>query len=360
MKQINYLSIICMSVLLFSCSHEEKTNPVRKDIEKAVFSSGHIEQENEYIVSAVANGVIDSLFVKEGDRVDANNVIALLQSDVQNTQLQDAQAMYEDAKKNAAESSPQLSQLQAQINQAKEQHNLDRTNYERYKDLRAKNSISQLDFDKAELQYKTSQENLNVLEKRYKETKNALELNADRSRIQVNKQLALLKDYCLTADISGEVTEVYKKRGELIRAGEAVAKIGSGAYIIKLYVSEDDINAVEIGQSVAVHLNTYPNDVFMATVSKILPSFNGSVQSYEVEALFEATPPKLFPGTQLQANIKTQKQENVLVIPVSYLVKGKYVIMKDKSQRAVVVGGRNQEWVEIISGITENDVIIKK
>lgn len=360
MKNLKYLFIVFLGVLLMSCKRTEKTNPIRKNIDGAVFGSGYIEQDNEYVVSALTNGLIDSISVKEGDRVRANDLIAILKSDVQNSQLHDAQTIYRDAERNVSLNSPQLLQLQAQIIQAKEQLNLDKINYTRYKELRNKNSVSQLDFDKAELQYITSQENLKVFEKRYSETKDALQLSADRSRIQVNTQLAVLKDYRIQADMAGQVINLYKKRGELVRSGEAIAKIGSGSYRIKLYVSEDDITKVELNQRVDVHLNTYPDKVFIASVSKILPGFNDSEQSYEVEATFDQLPPKMFAGTQLQANIEIEKRKNVLVIPASYLLKGKYVTMADGSQKKVSIGSRNSEWVEIVSGITDNDVIIKK
>lgn len=361
MKQyFKYLPIVLIGVLMSACNSSEKTNPTRKNIEEAIFGSGFIEQDNEYIISSTVNGVIDSLPVKEGESVGIGNLIAILKSELQNTQLQDAYALYNDAQKNTTSNSPQLLQLQAQITQAREQLNLDKTNYDRYKDLRSKNSVSQLDLDRAELQYTTSNENLIILDKRYKETKDALQLNADRSRIQVDAQKALLNDYRLTADQTGEVINVYKKKGELVRPGEAIAKIGSGAYLIKLYVSEDDISKVNVGQHVVVHLNTYPNRTFDAKVSKILPGFDEKEQSYVVEAVFDKMPPKMFSGTQLQANIAVDKRTDALIIPTSYLLKGRYVMMDDGSRREVVIGNRNSEWTEIISGLTENDVIIKK
>lgn len=359
-KIVTYTIIATIAIGLVSCNKQEKTNPVRKNIDEAVFGSGYIEQMDEYVVSASVNGVINFLPVKEGDMVGVNDVIAIIESEVQDKQLMDAYATYNDAQKNAGNNSPQLSQLQAQILQAREQFNLDQTNYNRYKDLRTKNSVSQLELDRAELQYTTSKENLNVLEKRYKETKDALQLNADRSRIQVGAQTAMLNDYRLTADKQGEIIEVYKKRGELVRPGEAIVKMGSGAYQIKLFVSEDDIAKVDVGQKVAVHLNTYPDEIFNATVSKILPGFNDKEQSYVVEATFDKLPSKMFSGTQLQANIQTAKRDNVLVIPTSYVVKERFVTLNSGVQKQIEIGSHNTEWTEVISGISENDVITRK
>ncbi|MGL5317205.1 MAG: efflux RND transporter periplasmic adaptor subunit [Bacteroidales bacterium] len=355
---MKYIYIALLGFML-SCSRFEKTTPQRISIESAVFASGHIEQEQEYIVSATVNGILETLLIDKGDLLRKGDLLAILQRDVPSVQLQESQIVYRDAERNASPSSPHLLQLQAQIRQAREQLNQDKINLERYEKLRKSNSISQLDFEKAQLQYSNSLQNVTVVEKRYDETREALLLTAERSRMQVTSQQAVIKDYQLLAVDSGQVIDVYKKRGELVRVGESVAKIGSGDYLIRLMVSEDDITKVEIGQEVAVHLNTYPREVFEAKVTKVLPGFNAQEQSYEVEARFQRLPERMFPGTQLQANIRTAIRNNVLVIPSSFLQHGKSVLLADRSLHSVNVGERCNDWVEIISGISEDDIIIK-
>ena len=251
-------------------------------------------------------------------------------------------------------------QIQTQITQAKQQLELDKTNYLRFKELRSKNSVSQLDFDKAELQYKNAQENVQLLEKKYGEAKDALQLNAQRSMYQVEAQKAILNDYSICADKKGKVINVFKKEGELVRMGDPIVKIGSGSYIIKLFVSEDDITKVDVGQYVSVHLNTYSDKNFPAKVTKIFPGFDSSEQSYIVEAAFESMPQILFSGTQLQANIETKNRNNALVIPTSFITKDKYITLDNGEQREIVIGSSTNDWTEIISGITEKDIIVKK
>ena len=96
--------------------------------------------------------------------------------------------------------------------------------------------MSQLEFEKIELQYKASQNNLTALEKNYKEIQNTLQLNLERSLAQLNTQKSLIQDYKITTEASGTVINVFKKQGELVRRGEAIARIGRGAYVIKLFI----------------------------------------------------------------------------------------------------------------------------
>ena len=359
-NRITFLGCMIVAIsLLSSCNNKETTTPTRKNIEDAVFASGYIEQENQYTVSASADGILTTIPVSEGDIITSNTTIAVIKSDVQNNQVADAQAVYNNAVTNASANASILQQIQTKINQAKTQLSLDKTNYERYKDLLAKNSVSQLDFEKAELQYKASQSNLLGLQDSYKATKSDLKLNEKRSLVQVNTQNAILDDYKLNSSISGTVINVLKKQGELIRRGEAVAEIGSGAFIIKLFVAEDDIKKVNRNQAVSVHLNTNPNETFKAKISKIYPSFNTTEQSYVVEAQFNQVPNKIFSGSQLQANIETGSSKNVLVIPTAYLIRENYVILENDEERTIKIGRKNSDWTEVISGITEEDLIVK-
>ena len=356
----NHNLLVALALLLFlsSCAGRETTYPVRRDIEDAVFASGYIEQENNYLVSSYAEGIITSLPVKEGDSVAQDDLIATIDNDVQNNQLQDAKAVFNDAVINASPDSPQLVNIQTQIQQARQQLEFDRENYLRYKDLRERNSVSQLEYEKMELQFKASENNLIALEKNYKEIQNTLQLNLERSRAQLNTQESLIKDYRISAEAPGTVIHVFKKQGELVRRGEAIARIGRGAYLIKLFVSENDITKIKVGQQVAVNVNTYPGRVFHARVSKIHPGFDETEQSYIVEAQFEQLPEIMFSGTQLQANIELGLREKVLVIPTKYVYKGSFVKLESGEERRIETGSRNSEWTEVISGITDEDLIL--
>lgn len=352
-------SMIVIITLLSSCNKRETTTPTRKHIVNAVFASGFIEQENQYTVSASADGILTTIPVSEGDLVTQNTTVAIIKSDVQNNQVTDAQVVYNNAAANASAEASILQQIQTKINQANSQLLLDKVNYERYKDLRGQNSVSQLEFEKAELQYKASQNKLLELQNSYKATESDLKLNEKRSLVQVNTQKAILDDYKLNSSISGKVINVFKKQGELIRRGEAVAEIGSGEFIIKLFVGEDDINKVNNNQTVSVHLNTYPNKTFKAKISKIYPSFNSTEQSYVVEAQFNQVPNKIFSGSQLQANIESGKSNDVLVIPTAYIIRANYVLLENGEEKSIKTGKKNSDWTEVISGLSEEDIIVK-
>ncbi|PZR21905.1 MAG: hypothetical protein DI535_27355 [Citrobacter freundii] len=349
---------VCAVAGFISCKKPEKTFPVRKNIEEAVFANGFMQRDNEYTISANATGILQELSVKEGDEVNAGQLIAMVNHNEQLSQVQQSTLVYEDAQRNAAASSDQLQQLQQQISQAVAQLATDKANYERYRELKETNSVSQLDYDRTALQYNTSEKNLQILERKYDDLQRSLQLNASTSKAQLNRQKAVLDNYRLQAVSAGTVISVFKENGEVVRNGDAVARIGSGGFLLKMYVSEDDIVKVKTGQIVMVHLNTYPDTTFTARVTKIYPGFDNNEQSYTVEARFDQLPNRLFSGTQLQANIGIGEKQHILVIPAKFVANGDKVQLENGEIRTIKTGIRNDEWVEVVAGLSPTDAIV--
>ena len=64
--------------------------------------------------------------------------------------------------------------------------------------------------------------------------------------------------------------------------------------------------------------------------------------------------------TQLQANILVGRKQKALLIPRNFLQYGNKVLLQNKNVRTVTTGIVSNEWVEITSGLTANDIIIEE
>ncbi|MEL6562656.1 MAG: hypothetical protein AAFQ94_31090, partial [Bacteroidota bacterium] len=116
---------------------------------------------------------------------------------------------------------------------------------------------------------------------------------------------------------------------------------------------------VASGQSVYINLNTHKADNFKGKVSKIYPSFDDVEQSFVVEASFDQLPATIYHNTQLQANIIIDQIEDALVIPSGYLSEGDSLEIEDSQKIAVKLGIRNDQWVQVISGVDESVTLLK-
>jgi multidrug efflux pump subunit AcrA (membrane-fusion protein) len=162
----------------------------------------------------------------------------------------------------------------------------------------------------------------------------------------------------LASKVNGIILQINKTEGELIKRGEQVAEIGSGEFIAKLLIVEEDINKIKVGQEVFIELNTDKNKSYKAILSKVYPFFDSQEQSFIAEAKFTEPVYKLISGTQLQANIKIKDKTNALVIPTEFLLPGDFILSKNKQKVKVAVGIRTSEWVEILSGIDEASTLL--
>jgi multidrug efflux pump subunit AcrA (membrane-fusion protein) len=123
-----------------------------------------------------------------------------------------------------------------------------------------------------------------------------------------------------------------------------------------LYVAEDDIEKIQLGQQTLITLNTNKDKVHNAKVTKIYPSFDVASQSFIIEATFDELPPQLKNATQLQANFIISQKNNALVIPAIYLLDGDTVISKTNHQKiAIKTGIKTIEWVEVVNGLKDNE-----
>ena len=357
MKHLKMKRIYCFTIIVlvsFSCTQVAVEKPIQQGLVDAVFASGHLELEHEYIVTANTEGYLYKANVEEGDDVTINMPLFTLSSDVQDEQLFNARVNYQDALDNAKPTSPEKQQLVLQIEQAQVQLALDKKNYTRYANLLKTGAVAKQEYDRAELQYENSKRNVSILEKSLSDLDDKLKLNLKNARTQLAIQQENHTDYFLTSSIRGKVLHVFKEQGELVRRGEAMAKIGGGETLVKLFVAEEDANRVKLGQKVLVSLNTDKDRLLTATLQKIYPSFDEIEQSFIVEARFDRTPPNLFTNTQLQANIIIEKKAEALVIPSKCLTQGDSVLLLGGKKRYVKVGIRSKEWVEVLSGIDES------
>jgi multidrug efflux pump subunit AcrA (membrane-fusion protein) len=353
------LFLILIASVLTGCTDHNEIKPQRKDIVDAVFGSGHIENRNQYAVTANMDGYIKASYVVEGDTIKQGQQLFKLTNDVQQTQVGNALTNLNYAKSNIQSHSPQLEQLKTQIRQAQDKLGVDSLNYARYKRLVKTQAVSNSDFENAQLQFQSSTNSLKVLQHNLADLQRQLNLSVNNATAQYHIQQENNNYYNITGRANGVVLSVAKKTGDYVRNGDVIAQIGAGTPVIKLYIAEDDIQRVKLGQQTLISLNSNKDKVINAYISKIYPSFDTNEQAFIVEATFKDNPGELRNGTQLQCNVIVQEKKNVLVVPTYAIENGDYVMLKDHNEKTPVKTGiRTLEWTEILSGIKANDILV--
>ncbi len=356
--------ILSVIILLFSCRNkQETTRPHYRSLTESVYASGNILPDNEYTLYALADGYLTKSFVNEGDTIQAGQVLFSLESDQQTIRVGNARTLYETARANASSESPVLAELEASLQSARAKMQQDSINYIRYKNLWESKATSQIEYDRAVLTHRTSVNEYRSLQSRYQKTRTQLQADLSNARSQYQLNAVEAGNYQLTSRISGRVYEVYKETGELVRRGEAVALIGDQQKVyIRLNVDELDVDKVKPGQSILVKLDSYPDKVWKAVVSKIYPMLNTRDRTFRVDAHFEEVLPPRYSGLTAEANILVRQNPKALTIPKSFLVgKDSVTIEQDGETRKIHIrkGVENMEHVEVLQGIDTGTVLVK-
>lgn len=362
MKKIaTFLSII-LGLFLLSCGKKTEITIVqRKDITEMIFATGSLKADDEYLVAAQTDGYLKSINFDEGDVIKAGKILAIIDNKQSLVNVNQTKKLLAIAKTNATENSPLIQQTKINIGLAKEKLKQDELQAERYRKLLETNSIAKVEYENVKLNVLNSKATIRTLEEQIANISiaNNQQLIIQQQQNEVSNAVA---DYNqIVAYVGGKVYLKKKQLGDYVRKGDVIAVVGNPNKIYaKLSIDESNMSKIKVGQSLIIQLNTNSQKNYQATIAEILPTFDDATQSFFVKAFFVENLDFKIIGTQLQANIILGNKKNALVIPRSYLGYGNKVLTDKKKSVSVKTGIISTDWVEIISGVSENDPILKE
>ena len=359
MKKV-YIATFC-SLLLLSCGEERESYSVGKeDIVESVYSSVVVEPAEMYEVNALNSGYIDQLMVSYGDTVSEGSVLFLVRDVQSNATASNSKLALELARSKYKGDVSLLDDLELELDDARLKRKNDSINYFRNKELFEKKLLTEFELEQSELQYATAKTRSRLLANQLARAKADLKSSLDQAVNNYSSSLSRSKDAVVRNRINGQVYDVFKEEGEYVSMQQPVLIVGSNdRFSIKMKIDEVDITRIKIGQRIKVSLEAYKNQVFEAKVTRISPKMNVQIQTFEVEGEFVEVPSQLYMGLTGEGNIIVNQRENVLIIPLEYLIDGKYVLTESGNVR-VKTGAKSLSHVEVVSGIKAGTIIYKK
>lgn len=349
-------------ITIISCNSsgdDDRVKPVYRDVTESIYASLTVIPTDVYYAQSTATGIIESVYVEIGDHVKKGDVLCKIKASNSKSRMYDATISLESAKEDYTGQNNLLKNIEAEIATGTEQLKYDSLNHVRLKNLWGQNIGAKVDLETAELKYQVSANHVTLLKKKYQQTSKDLNIAYKRSLNKLDGERTQLEDYTVHAMLGGKVYGLFKEVGELITPQERFAEIGNvDSFKIEMDVDEVDITSVNLGDTAIISLDAYPNEVFTAVVSKILPKKDEQNLTYTLEGLFIKGPDKLLYGLSGEANIIVNRRSRVLTIPASCLNSDNEVETENGVQK-VVTGMRNLDYVEIVSGIDTTTMLIK-
>jgi len=171
----------------------------------------------------------------------------------------------------------------------------------------------------------------------------------------------------LVSPIDGEVIVATTQPGQTVTTNDAVVVL-SDHLIVRAQVDETDIGKIKLNQDAVITLDAYPETKIKATVEHIYYESQtaNNVTIYPVDLFPQEVPLFFRSGMNASVDFMAQSKENILIIPVTAVYKNgeSYVLVKQPDGRTVKtrvkLGMTDDKNIEVISGISENDLIIEK
>lgn len=352
------LFIIMLSSFLACKTKTEKLKPEMAAISESIYASGIIKSENQYQAFSIVNGIIETLFVSEGDTVKVGMPILSISNEAQRLNKENAAlaANFSDFNLNQGKLNEAKMLVDLSFNKMKNDSAL----YFRQKTLWQQQVGSKVELEQKELAYQNSRTTYASAIIKYDDLKRQLTFTSSQSQKNLQISSKQENDFTLKSEINGVVYNLFKSKGELVGLQTPLAVIGdSKKFILEMQVDEYDIFKIKNGLPVLVTLDSYKGKVFEASVTKIYPLMNERSKTFLVEAAFLKAPEKLYPNITFEANIVLAKKEKALLIPCNYLLNDSLVIKANGDRVVVKTGLKDYQQIEILSGITGDDELIK-
>ncbi len=298
----------------------------RANLNSYLVLNGIVEPERKIEIFSRLSAYVKSIVKEEGDYVRNNEVLATLDDTEVRISHQQTQIQLEQARLNLEEETK---------------------NYERSKELKTRELISEQEFQAAEALYKQRQLELEDREQSFKN----LELQLNWTRIRS------LSD--------GYITERLIEMGDKVNANQQVYTIEDfNPLLIRVFVPTSDAIKLSPGMTADVATEVIPGALFPGAVKLINPRIDVQTGTVKVTVEIVDESQRLKPGMFVEVQIVIGMKEDVLAIPrkaILYKQNKTYVFVAERgqaSQREVTLGLTEEDHVEVLEGVTEGDVIV--
>ena len=336
----------------------------------SIASSGSISSANSASVTTQTSGVVNKMYVKNGDVVQSGDAIAEVELDMNGQQRStQAYASYLGAKANLDNANTAMYTLRSQMF----------SEWKTYTDIAENSTYTNSDGspntnNRTLAQFISVSDDWLATEAKYKTQQTVIaQATTSLTNAWASYQQASPVIY---APISGTVNGLSLQIGSVLTAqtstsgsstAQRIANIKTNAPpIATVNLSEIDVTNVQINNKVTVTLDAFPDKTFTGKIISIdtTGSVSSGVTTYPAYIAFDTTDDGIYPNMAVNAQIITDVKDAVVLVSSSAVTTTngestvRILIKGALQQQPVTIGLTNGTQTEIIEGINEGDTIV--
>ena len=350
-QSLPLIAAMCVLVLILPCRADTPVVAAarigRGDVSRDLSFDAELRPFQEVELHAKVTGYLQTLTVDAGDRVKEGQVIATLE-------VPELQMEIEHAKASERRGHAEITRAQAAYDEV-------HLAYTRLMatDKAQPHLIAQQDIDAAKARDRSAEAAIDAA----KEQTNVAEAD-------VRKLQATLEYSKITAPFTGVITKRYVDPGALIQAGTStgamsVVRLSQNDKLRLVFpVSMSYVARIKVGDPVEIRVSSMDRTL-NGTVARFSRKVETATRTMETEVDVPNTDLSLIPGIYATAILKADRRSGVLLAPIEAVLRDKdgasvYVITREHKieARKAVLGQETPSMVEILAGVSENEVVL--
>ncbi|MGD2126507.1 MAG: efflux RND transporter periplasmic adaptor subunit [Desulfobacteraceae bacterium] len=363
-------------------------SPNRKQVKvfavKAEVRQGSIEHVGTLYAGRKVNmatelgGTIERLFFERGDIVRRDRVLAEISTStirIEVRQAKAAMAMAESQLKKVERGSrpEEIRISEAALEQAEAALEEAENNYERMKNLHDDKAVSNSDYDAAKRAIDTARADLDSAREQLAlarqgpriEDREAARANLDQTRATLAMAKDRLRKSVLRAPFDGRIAFRHVEEHEIVGPGTIITQVVDTRRMkLRLSLGERYIPVLDDVQKFEFTVDALPGQTFTGELTFLSPTADPVTRSFPLEFLVHDPDPRMADGMTVRVKFPIRERKKTIKLHTSWLSEeegrmGVFVVENGRAVfRRVILGSYYEQKVEILSGLTDDELVI--
>ena len=352
---------------------------LREPIASSVPTNGRVEPIEWAEARSEHAGPVKSIFIQRGAVVAKDASLVELDSAEANADFIAAQSKVSQIRAeleviDKGGRAVDLTTIASDIDREKLEFVAAQKDFETLSRLQSKQAATAFDVTQAKDRMDRAQAQIHALEQRRSSLTTPVDRSSAEAKLRDAQSAVVLAEErirksIIRAPVGGTVYQFDLKPGAYLNAGESVATIGDLTRVrVKVFVDEPDLGRVAVGKPVLITWDARPGAQWKGAVDRTPTQIvaMGTRQVGEVICVIDNPKGELLPGTNVNAEIRSEEVASALTIPKEAVrhennQMGVYTLSKTDTGEAVawkkISLGLNNTTRTQVEGLSENDAV---
>jgi HlyD family secretion protein len=298
-------------------------------------------------VRSQVEGRLISLNLDIGDTVQRGKIISQLDDTLLLTAVKQAEAQLATTESEVARAITQVNNARAQVEKTRLELVQAKADSHRLTQLYKEGAIPEQNAQQAQTKARTAAQALRAAMAQVSTEKQAVAAAQGRVFAQKASVSAAQerRSYArLISPITGVVTEKVTEPGNLLQPGSEVLKVADFSRVkVVAQVSELELAKIQVGQSVEVKLDAFPDEKFIGKVARISPTADTTARLIPIEIVMPNRGGKVGSGLLARVSFTTQTKQRVVIPETAISSQDKKPQLENNNSTLFVVENTGQK-----------------